>query len=176
MGEYIQAGICCKVNISKSHMKNIDFGEVGIGLGKEISIDLYQMEETENGYIFSLKEENLEKGELAEFLMEQYKLFGANEEKVKEIIEKVKDLNKYEDIIEFAETKRYQNFQYSSIYNNIYCGKRQDKVIVEYELVTFYLAGKIEMECYNEFLKYIEALIKKDNPYRISGAVKVLIG
>ncbi|MBY6779961.1 SAVED domain-containing protein [Clostridium botulinum] len=55
-------------------------------------------------------------GQLPEFLNEQYKLLSADEVKVGEIIDKLKGLNKADNIIEFAEKKRYQNFQYNSVY------------------------------------------------------------
>jgi len=104
--------------------------------------------------------------------MSQYKLFNDEGDEAGEIIIKLNDLNKSEDVIEFAKAKRYQNFQYNSIYNHIYCGKWGNKLTIEYELIVFFLAGKIEMECYDTFLSYIEKLIKKENPFRISDTVK----
>lgn len=79
MGTYIQAGICYSMKISKNHLKdsNIRFEEVIEGLGKQIPINLYKLHETENNYVWNLNEEVLEKGQLLEFLMEQYKLFNA---------------------------------------------------------------------------------------------------
>lgn len=178
MGEYVQAGICYRIKVSKREMERnkVTYEEAIEGLLKEVPVDLYEVREVETGYIFSLKDEVLEKGQLSEFLTEQYKLANADKDKAGEIIDKLKGLNKADDIIEFAEKKRYQNFQYSSIYNNIYCGKWRERVMIEYELVIFMLEGKIIMEGYNKFLRYIEVLIKKDNPYKISEVVKVFIG
>lgn len=48
--------------------------------------------------------------------------------------------------------------------------------MVKYGLVDFYVEEKIAMECYNDFLHYIEALIKRSNPYKVSEAVKIMIG
>lgn len=113
---------------------------------------------------------------MPEFLLGQYKLFGAEGYKIEEIIFRLNKLNKFDDIISFSEQKKYENFQYTRVYNYIYCGKWEHSVMVEYELITFFLAGKIMMECYNKFLKYIEALIHKDNNYKVSEAIKVFIG
>lgn len=178
MGEYVQAGICYRIKVSKREMERskVSYQEAIEGLLKEVPVYLYEVREVETGYIFSLKDEVLEKGQLPEFLTEQYKLFNDDEDKAGEIINKLKGLNKADDIIEFAEKKRYQNFQYSSIYNNIYCGIWRERLMIEYELMIFLLEGKIIMEGFNKFLSYIEALIKKDNPYKISEVVKVFIG
>ena len=43
-------------------------------------------------------------------------------------------------------------------------------------MIVFFFEGKIIMECYLSMLHYIENLIKKDNKYMVSQAVKVLIG
>ena len=178
MGQYVQAGICYRIKVSKREIERnkVTYEEAIEGLAREVSVDLYEIREVETGYIFSLKDEVLEKGQQPEFLTEQYKLFNADEVKAGEIIDKLKGLNKADDIIEFGKQKKYQNFQYSSVYDNIYCGICLERLIVEYELITFMLEGKIIMEGNNKFLKYIESLIKRNNPYKISEIVKVLIG
>ena len=178
MGQYIQAGICCRVKVSKKEMERnkVSYENVVEGLAKEINIGLYEIFEVESGYIFSLKDEVLENGQLDEFLTEQYRLFNADKDRIEEIISKLKGLNNADSIVEFAEKKKYENFQYISVYDNIYCGKWEKGVMVEYELILFFLAGKIIMESYRIFLRYIESLIKKDNPYKVSETVKVFIG
>lgn len=178
LGQYVEAGVCFSIRISKKQMESnkISYEEALEGLSKELSLNSYDIQEVESGYIFNLKDEVLEKGKLIEFLMEQYKLFNAHKDKSEQIINKLKELNNANDIIEFAEQKKYENFQYSSIYDNIYCGEWQHRLMVEYELIVFLVAGKIMMEGYKGFLRYIENLIRKDNSHEISEAVKVLIG
>jgi len=178
LGEYIQEGLCYKVKVSKTRMDNnkVNYEDIMEGLVKEIPLKLYDVEETENNYSFTLKDEILESGQLTEFLTEQYKLLNANEDKSKEIIAKLTDFNKSDDIIKFAKEKSYENFQFSSMYHNLDCGKRRKSIMIEYELINFYVVGKIVMECYNEFLSYIETLIKWNNPYKVSEAVKIMIG
>lgn len=178
MGEYIQEGLCYRVKVSKTRMENnkINYEEIMEGLVKEIPLKLYDGEETENNYSFTLKDEILENGQLTEFLTEQYKLLNANEDELEEIIAKLRNLNKSDEIIKFAKEKSYENFQFNSIYHNLDCGKWRKSIIIEYELVNFYVVGEIVMECHNEFLRYIETLIKQNNAYKVSEAVKIMIG
>jgi len=178
VGEYIQEGICYKVKVSKSRMENnkINYEEVMEGLVKQIPLKSYDVSETENNYSFTLKDDMLENGQLIEFLTEQYKLLNVNENESKEIFATLNDLKKSDDIIKFAKKKAYENFHFSTIYYNLDCGKWRKSIMVEYELVNFYIVGKIQMECYNGFLKYIEMLIKLNNKYKVSEAVKILIG
>ena len=47
--------------------------------------------------------------------------------------------------------------------------------MVQYELVLYLIEGKIMMECYYDFLKYIENLIRKSSKSELNSAVKVVI-
>ena len=47
--------------------------------------------------------------------------------------------------------------------------------MVNYELIAFMFAGKIIMECYKDFLSYVENIIKKNNSNTVSKTVKVFI-
>jgi len=177
MGQYIQAGICYRVKVSRAEMERskVSYEEIIEGLAKEIPIDLYEMNESESGYIFLLKDEILENGNLQEFLIEQYEALNVDEDETRDIIGKLKELSKVVDIIDLAKEKRYQNFQYSSVCEYIDCTIWRCRVMVEYESIIFMIEGKIIMECYRNFLRYIENLIKKSNVHRISEAVKVFI-
>lgn len=177
MGQYIQAGICYKAILSKTSMESnrVTYEYALKGLEKELALNLYNVKETEEEYIFSLKEEYLEKRQLSEFLVEQYKMFNDEEDMIKDIINKLNMLNTPKDIIDLAEEKRYRDFQQSSVYGKISIGWGK-RVLVAYEMIAFFVVGKVIMECYDDFFTYIENLIKKDNPYTVSKAVKVLIG
>ena len=177
MGQYIQAGICYRIKVSSTEMERskVSYEEIIEGLAKEIPIDLYEMNESESGYIFLLKDEILENGNLQEFLIEQYEALNVDEDETRDIIGKLKELSKVVDIIDLAKEKRYQNFQYSSVCEYIDCTIWRCRVMVEYESIIFMIEGKIIMECYRNFLRYIENLIKKSNVHRISEAVKVFI-
>jgi hypothetical protein len=84
----------------------VSYEDIREALTKEMPIDLYEVDEVESGYIFSLQDEILENGRLPEFLMEQYKVLNADEDRTKDIISKLKELSKADDIIDFAKEKK----------------------------------------------------------------------
>lgn len=178
MGEYIQAGICNRINVSKREMEEnrVNFQEFKEGLAKEVSLELYDFEEFESAYIFSLRNDVLENGDLVKFLSEQYELLNIAKDRADKIIDSLEGLSRADDIIELAEMKKFENFQSISVYDNIYCTMRERRVMVEYEMMIFMLEGKIMMESYRRFLRYLENLIVKSSSYELRGAVKVLIG
>ena len=179
MGQYIQAGICHRIKIRNTDIEryNVSFEQVKEALSKTISLDLYEINEVENGYIFELKDSILENGELVNFLSEQYELLCLDaEHNSRKIIDDLKALSSAADIIALANKKMYQHFQASRVYDNIYCTIWRHNVMVEYEMMIFMLEGKVMMECYSRFLKYVEGLIKKNSSYQLNGAIKVIIG
>ncbi|WP_160691688.1 hypothetical protein [Clostridium sp. C2-6-12] len=178
MGQYIQAGICHRIKVSKIEMEQnrVNFEELKEGFAKEVLLELYDVEEFESAYIFSLRNDVLENGDLVKFLVEQYELLNISKDRTDKIIDSLKGLNKADDIIELAEKKRFENFQCISVYDNIYCTMRERRVMVEYEMMIFMLEGKIMMESYRRFLRYLENLIVKSSSYGLAGAVKVVIG
>ena len=177
MGQYVQAGICNKVIIYKDELEGkVTYEELIEGMNKELNLELYNISDEENTYVFSLKSELLDKDKLIEFLKEQYDLCDLDTASTQEVIDKLKKVNNSDEIINLAKEKKYQNFCYNSyIYGNIYCTKWQYRVMVQYELVLYLIEGKIMMECYYDFLKYIENLIRKNSKNELNSAVKVVI-
>lgn len=177
MGQYLQGGICYKICISKEAIErqNISYDAVLEGLSKKVDLDLYDITEIDMGYNFTLKEELFKKEEFIGFLKEQYKLLGVKEDRTLKIISKLETLNTFQEIIELANEKCHENFQYADIVEPIYCGVWKKSVRVRYELILFMVEGKIFMECYSDFLRYLENLIKKDNIYPISKAISLFI-
>lgn len=57
MGQYIQAGICNKIKVSKREIESnrVSYEEFIEELGKEIPLDLYEINEVESGYIFKCR-------------------------------------------------------------------------------------------------------------------------
>jgi hypothetical protein len=113
MGQYIQAGICNRITVIKREMEQnqVNFEEFKEALAKEVSLDLYEVEEFESAYIFSLRNDVLENEGLVEFLAEEYELLNIEKGRAKEIIDNLKGLNKADDIIELAKKKKFENFQ-----------------------------------------------------------------
>lgn len=178
MGQYIQAGISNRIKVSKREMEQnrVNLEEFKEGLSKEVSLELYDVEELESSYIFSLRNNVLENVELVKFLAEQYELLNIAKDITEKIIDSLEGLNKADEIIELADQKKFENFQSISVYDNIYCTMWERRVLVEYEMMIFMFEGKIIMESYRGFLRYIENLIVKSSSYELRGAVKALIG
>lgn len=177
MGQYIQLGICCKATISKRQMEeSVTYEQLIEEMNKEINLDLYDITEDEEEYVFILKNENLKKGDLIKFLQEQYELCYAEKDDVKEIIDILEKTDNSNDIISIAKEKKYQNFQYNDyVYENIYCTKWRHRISVQYELIVYFIQGKILMECYYDFLRYIENIISKNSSNKLSSTVKAVI-
>lgn len=53
MGEYVQAGICYRIKVSKIEIEHnkVTYEEAIEGVEREISLDLYEVREVETGYI-----------------------------------------------------------------------------------------------------------------------------
>lgn len=123
MGQYIQLGICFKATIPKREMEGrVTHEQFLEEMNKEINLELYNMTEDEEKYIYTLKSENLIKENLIEFLKEQYELCYAENDEVTKIIDRLEYTDNSNDIINIAKEKRYENFQYNNyVYENIYC-------------------------------------------------------
>ena len=157
MGQYVQLGICNKAIISKTQLEGrVTYEEFIEEMNKELNLELYNIIDDEEKYIFVLKSKALDKDKLIEFLEEQYDLCYADKVYTQKIIDKMKNISNSEDVINLDKEKKYENFQYNDYaYGNIYCTKRQHKIVIEYELMVYFIQGKILMECYYDFLKYI---------------------
>ena len=150
MGQYVQAGICNRAVVSKRQLEGrVTYEEFIEEVNKELNLDLYNIIDDEENYIFVLKSQALDKDKLVEFLEEQYDLCYADKVNTQKIIDELKNIGSSEDIINLAKEKKYGNFQYNDYtYENIYCTKWKHRVMVEYELIVYFIQGKIFMECY----------------------------
>jgi len=178
MGKYLQAGICVSIKIGKNdlNIRNINYEELLEGLSKEIYIEAYNQVEFENSYGFILKDEIIQEGQLSEFLKEQYDLIVQKNGDEDEIIELMKKQTTVHEIEQLLEKKSFYSFHNTDIYGGLYCTKWRHYIRAEYSLFTYLSEGKIVMECYNNFLKYIEKNIKMNSKNPIGDVVKVMIG
>ena len=125
MGQYVQLGICNKAIISKTQLEGrVTYEEFIEEMNKELNLELYNIIDDEEKYIFVLKSKALDKDKLIEFLEEQYDLCYADKVYTQKIIDKMKNISNSEDVINLAKEKKYENFQYNDYaYGNIYCTK-----------------------------------------------------
>jgi hypothetical protein len=177
MGQFLQVGICYDVCVFKDDInrQKLTFEDIQKSLCEKIDFNLYELSELDDQFKWELKEQCLME-ELGKFLEEQFNLFEVYQGEDLEILSELKSLKTYDEIIELAKKKRYENYQNSEIYEYLYCGTWRESVRVIYNQITFFLHGKISMEGYNRFLKYIETLIKNNSKCKISKAVTAFIG
>lgn len=175
MGQYLQAGICYQIVIRKREFTDVITNEqLCEELNKEIDISLFDLEETDEHVRFLIKEEIVLE-QLHEFMQQQFLLYNegyTNEfESILSEISKKKSLT---DIIELAKEKQSRFFQESDVLQHftVFSWKR---VGVKVSLLTFFVEGKILMECYNDFLRYVEKLVHSNSKHAIAGAFRAFI-
>lgn len=155
-------------------MENIEFA-----LQKEVDLQHYIFEESEEAISWTIKPKILEEGNLAEFLEAQFNMYDdtMNSE---EIISKVKQAKTGEEIIQLAQSHSFTDFQmvgYMEGYPSVLQENGfSDYMPVHYELMAFFLDGKIIMECYERIFHYFERNIRlQAAKHPIAACVKVLI-
>jgi len=182
MGEYLSQGICVEIVIEKSiiESQNTNIEDLEEKLKEEVDLSLYFLIESDEYFIWELKEEYFEKEKLKNFLKDFYEDYFVNKEykeRVSEVFEKIENCNDKKEIIELALNKR-MGFQMLEYDKYLKFGKYNwKKGRFYFHLITLSLDGKIIIECYQDLLLYLEKIIRyKYEKYDISGSLKFMIG
>lgn len=174
MGTYLANGIVLDITIDKEDLERENFGleEAIKCLKDEVNIDLYDLKEIEDRYIWTIKPEMFG-GNFIEFLEEQFRLYGGEEDRsIAQVIEEIKGLKSPEEIMNLPDEKSSPNFQLLDLFSD-YIGYR---IEVRYRLICYFMDGKILMECYGRILRYFEQMIRlQRDKYPIVDCVKVMI-
>lgn len=173
MGAYIQVSLVNEILIDKKPVikGELTLDKIMTKLKEDVNIDLYNLSESEDCYRLTAKEDLLTKENLIMFLKEQY-LF-MEEEQSEEIIGKLSSFETIDEILEFADTKPFQSFQATTVFQPIRIG--WTPVILNYNGIILLYEGKAFLECYSEFFKYIETLLQKSSSSELSKLVKVFL-
>ncbi|MGV8948906.1 MAG: hypothetical protein ACOH2E_06040 [Candidatus Paracaedibacter sp.] len=188
MGTYLATGIVEKIIIperdlvSRKYASKDKFSMENIveSLQKELDLDCYVFGEDKGSNFWEIKPEILE-GNFIEFLETQFKMY--NEKKnINELIEKIRDAQTGENIIKLAknQNERLYDFQMMDyILDSIpvlHPNGFPDYISVNYHMITFFMDGKIIMECYGNILHYFEQVIRlQKEKYPVVKCVKVMI-
>jgi|GEM_PF-1999449 len=181
MGQYLHIGIVNQLEFDKDRMaaRKLSIDQLVDLLRLKMDMNLFSLIETEDTLRFVIREDPL-MSQLVPFLSEQFTLYSDWEDKdsITAALEAVRGCSTLEELVELAEEREHAHFQaVDPIYSYLYTDARRINTI-QYtaSLFGFVMEGKIFMEAYNDFLYYLERLIRKDAPPgSIAGAVRAFI-
>lgn len=133
------------------------------------------MIEKDDDYLFVPKVDIVSLEEVRGFMLEQFHLFPSRLERHPEYIGILEDIRSIEELIEQSDQSRHYYLQTVQSTERIECGKWNTNVYYNLNMICFIMEGKIIMEGYNNYLRYMETLVRKASNYKISGAMKFII-
>ncbi len=182
MATYLATGIVQKMHVRKKEMasKNIRVEHVIKSLQNQLNIDNYFFGQNEDEIFWEIKPEMFE-GNFAEFLEVQFKMYeDKNDVDIQQVIDKIKEEKTGKRIIELAEDKIFSNFQMvRHICEPLEVWYREGfstHLSVYYDLVAFFIDGKIIMDSYQNIFRYFEMNIRlQKEKYPIVTCLKIMI-
>jgi hypothetical protein len=182
MGTYLTNGIVQNITIEKRQLEHrkVTIAAINESLKQEINIDCYNYSEDPEAYYWKIKPEMLTP-DLARFLDDQFQMYEEEKDQhMQDVIDELTKITTAEEITELAKNKGLAHFQ---LVNNIMEHIKviqengfDTSILVHYSLISYFLDGKIIMECYGRILKYFERNIRlQKDKYPIVDCVKVMI-
>ncbi len=175
MGQYLQAGICYQIVIGKREFTDVlTVEQLFEELNKEIDLSLFNLEDTNEHVRFVIKE-GIVLEQLHEFMEHQFSLYNAAyKDEFATVLSEISKKKSLATIIELAKEKQFRFFQESDVLQHftVFSWKR---VGVKVSMLTFFVDGKILMECYGDFLQYLEKLVRSNSKHAIAGAFRAFI-
>jgi hypothetical protein len=179
MGQYLQMGICYRVEVDKKRLDKLEITleRLTNELNKHYDISLYEINETHGEIIFEIKESVILE-QLQEFMQFQYSMYSQKKpyaECFKSATEVIRELSTLKETVELANEGRFPCFQSSVITDEIKVSA-WDWLKIDISLFAFFVEGKIYMEGYNSFLRFIETNVRESSKkWSIAGAFKCYI-
>ncbi|NOU53725.1 hypothetical protein HN020_02765 [Brevibacillus borstelensis] len=175
MGQYLQAGICYQIVIRKREFADVITTEqLCEELKKEIDISLFNVEETGEHVRFLIKEEIVLE-QLHDFMRHQLSLYdGGYVDIFESILSKISQKKSLTEIIDFAKEKKSRFFNETDVYQH-FTVLSWKSIGVKVSLLAFVCEGKILMECYGDFMQYLERLVRSNSKQTIAGAFRAFI-
>ncbi|MBP3041143.1 hypothetical protein J9303_16895 [Bacillaceae bacterium Marseille-Q3522] len=183
MGQYLQMGICNRIFVKKDRINklNTTLEKVIEALNKEMDMSLYDQSETEDEFVFSLKDKIISE-QLLDFLRFQYSLYTQEEPYTNcfnTVLKMISEHNSFEQIEEILSKKSFPCFQSSNVFDQIKVNVQDwiyDWIYIEYSLWLLFLEGKIFLESYNDFFRYLENQVREaSKKWSIAGAFRCFI-
>lgn len=182
MGTYLVTGIVQEIAVDKRQIKysDITVDKITEKLKNELNLDCYNYTEDSEGHYWKIKPKMFE-GNLEEFLNIQFQMYqNKTDSNMQEAIRQLGEAANGEEIIKLAESETLINFQLvDQLIEYIYVmrdnGFNED-IMICYNLIAYFMDGKIITEGLGNSLKYFEANIRlQRDKYPIADCVKVMI-
>ena len=182
MGTYLATGIVEEIAIDKRRIKypDITVDKITDKLKEELNLDCYDFSEDLEGYYWKIKPEILESN-LAEFLSTQFKMYqNKPDTHTLDVINKLGKAVGTEEIIKLAKSNSLINFQWVHQiieYMRVIRDNGFDEyIMIFYDLIAYFMDGKIITEGLGNSLRYFEANIRlQKDKYPIADCVKVMV-
>nr|WP_259548258.1 hypothetical protein [Heyndrickxia oleronia] len=178
MGQYLQMGICYQMEVDKKRLDKLGITSEKLmnKLNKNFDLSLYDINETQDEIIIGIKESVME--QLHEFTQFQYSMYPQEQwgtDCFESVSEMIGELSTLKELVELAEEGRFPCFQSNKIVDEIKVSA-WESLEMKISMLVFFVEGKIFMEGYNSFLKYIENNIRESSKkWEIAGAFKCYI-
>lgn len=182
MGQYLAIGLRLKVAMNKKDLDNRQDGvtsdDVFSRIEKKCNLnEIYEKTEKENYFVYSLKEDILDK-ELIPFLRKFYSLRYPNDTdygtaRVIEELEKIQDTSSRLTILR---ERRYPTYQDGDEFDYYEIKGLWDSVRISCSNAILSLDGKIIMECYGDvFAFFRRCIISQMSEFKLAQALSVWI-
>jgi hypothetical protein len=148
--------------------------QMGIVLKKWIWI-LFDLREDEKYIRFEIKESIVQE-QLYEFLKYQFTLYEKSDvEGFESTLKAISEKHSLQEIVAMADENSFRYLQSSKIYDEIQVSS-WDWLRIEVSMLVFFVEGKIFMEGYGQFLRYLENVIRASSGrWPIAGAFRAFI-
>lgn len=179
MGQYLQMGICYRMEVDKNRLERlgVTLEKLANELYKHLDLSLYDSSETQNSIIIEIKE-SVVLEQLHEFIQYQYSMYPQEQSYIvcfKSAVETIGGLSSFQEIVQVAEEGNFPCFQSNVITDEIRISA-WDWLEIEISMFVFFIEGKIFMEGYDSFLRYIENNVRETSrKWGIAGAFKCFI-
>lgn len=181
MGQYLCIGLKTRLKANKEEMGKTaeKIAEAKSFLENNyIYTGLYDLEETDKEYIYTLKEEIM-KWEFIPFLKAFYRIrydeTGSscnNDYVIKELLQH----STVEEWMRIAQEKRYESYQIDSHIGVVRMESFNNRFYVTVENLILSIDGKILMECYDDLFRFFTCCVKKRlEAFKLSDAILVYI-
>jgi hypothetical protein len=180
MGQYLQGGICYEIVINREDLLkcNLNNDELDHVLCKEVELSLFNKYDTESEIRYLINEQMILQ-QLYGFMRSLLAIYSEDDAylvgDIESALAMIEQRTSLKEMIALANEKKYAFFQNNTIVRHVKLN-HWDYLRIEMKMIVMILEGKIYMEGYNEFLRFIEALVKRTSKeWEIGGAFRVFI-